>query len=116
MDDGTPRPGEWFDAFVRWAMDVLARPDAKVFMHSAMGSNRGPNGAFAVLLMLGWEPGAALELIRSQRPHAYAQISNAEDACLWFHEDVSTDTAQKSADYTRDLCVASHCAWPPAKP
>lgn len=51
VDDGAPRSGEWFDAFVRWVVDVLAGPDTKVLVHCAMGSNRGPSGAFAVLLM-----------------------------------------------------------------
>lgn len=96
-DDGTPRSGEWFDAFVPWVLEVLDLPDTKVLVHCAMGSNRGPSGAFTVLLMLGWEPGAALDLIQSQRP--YAQIRYAEDACLWFQETAAVEPVRMSADY-----------------
>lgn len=97
-DDGAPRSGEWFDAFVPWVVDVLAQPETKVLVHCAMGSNRGPSGAFAVLLMLGWEPGAALDLIQSQRP--YAQIRYAEDACLWAHDRTRAGNARRSNDYS----------------
>lgn len=50
-----------------------------------------------MLLVLGWEPGAALDMIQSQRP--YAQVKYAEDACLWFHSVSKPSTAQQSADY-----------------
>lgn len=96
-DDGSPRSPAWFDAFVPWAFSALEAPESRVLVHCAMGSNRGPSGAFAVLLVLGWKPGAALDMIQSQRP--YAQVKYAEDACLWFHSVSKPSTAQQSADY-----------------
>ena len=61
-----------------------------------MGSNLGPSGAFAILLMLGWTPDDALQASRAQRP--YAQIQYAENACLWVHSVTAAPLAQRSAD------------------
>lgn len=50
--------------------------------HCHMGINRGPAMGFAVLLAQGWDPVAALDLIRTQRPIAF--VSYAEDALDWW--------------------------------
>ena len=61
-----------------------------------MGSNRGPSGAFAILLMLGWTPDDALRSIQTQRP--YAQIQYAEDARQWVHSVTAAPLTQRSED------------------
>lgn len=96
-DGGLTKPAGWFAFFVPWALAVLDEPNQRLLVHCAMGSNRGPSGAFAILLMLGWTPGRALQSIQAQRP--YAQIRYAEEACLWFHSVTAAPLAQRSADY-----------------
>lgn len=101
-DDGATKPAGWFASFVPWALAALDDPSHRLLVHCAMGSNRGPSGAFAILMMLGWAPDDALRSIQTQRP--YAQIQYAEDACLWVHSVTAAPPAQRSADYA----VISH--------
>lgn len=96
----TPVGSRWFrhaGGIVPWALAALDDPSHHLLVHCAMGSNRGPSGAFAILLMLGWTPDDALHVIQSHRP--YAQIQYAEDACLWVHSVTAASVAQRSADY-----------------
>lgn len=56
---------------------------AKVLVHCHMGINRGPSGAFAVMLDWGKDPLVAFDLIRKARP--IAGIAYAEDALYADH-------------------------------
>lgn len=96
-DDGSTKPAGWFASFVPWALAALDDPRHRLLVHCAMGSNRGPSGAFAILLMLGWTPDDALRSIQTQRP--YAQIQYAEDARQWVHSVTAAPLTQRSADY-----------------
>ena len=95
-DDGSTKPDGWFASFVPWALAALDDRSHRLLVHCAMGSNRGPSGAFAILLMLGWTPDDALRSIQTQRP--YAQIQYAE-ACLWVHAVTAAPLTQRSEDY-----------------
>lgn len=96
-DDGSTKPASWFATYVPRALATLDEPSQRLFVHCAIGSNLGPSGAFAILLMLGWTPDDALQASRAQRP--YAQIQYAENACLGVHSVTAAPLAQRSADY-----------------
>jgi len=68
------------------ASAALANPDTKILVHCHMGINRGPSGAFAVLLGLGHEPVEALQMIRAARP--IAAIAYWADVLRW-HDAVT---------------------------
>lgn len=72
-------PAELFDTLVERAVAEI-KNGGKVLVHCHMGINRGPSGAFAVLLALGMTATEAFDLIRKERPIAY--IDYAEDALL----------------------------------
>jgi len=82
-DAGQTMPDEWFFDGVDFASEALTDPDAQVLAHCHMGINRGPSMAFAILLVTGMEPVAALTAIRLARP--IAAISYAGDALEWWH-------------------------------
>jgi len=67
-DDGQPKPVEWFQKSIEFALDALAKPFAKVYAHCAAGVNRGPSTAYAILLALGLSPQEAEDQIRKNRP------------------------------------------------
>jgi len=80
-DMGQTILGEYFQTLTDWADAALADPRAKLLVHCHAGVNRGPSGAFAVLLAQGWEVAAALDAIRAARPIAW--IDYADDAVEW---------------------------------
>lgn len=80
-DAGQRIPHAWFERLTAWAREALADPEAKVLVHCHMGINRGPSGAFAILLDQGWGVPAALGAIRRARP--IAAIDYAGDALDW---------------------------------
>ena len=82
VDGGEPLPDEWFEEVTSWATARMAE-GLGVLVHCHSGVNRGPSGAFAVLLRLGWDPVDAIERIREVRPTAV--VSYAEGALDWWH-------------------------------
>jgi len=80
-DAGYLMPDEWFDDGVTYALDQIG-DNCVVLAHCQMGINRGPSMGFAILLAQGWDPIAALELIKSRRP--IVRIAYAEDAIRWW--------------------------------
>jgi dual specificity phosphatase 3 len=54
---------EWFDEIVRWALESLADPNAKLLTHCHMGINRGPSAGYAedALRWHHWATGASPE-------------------------------------------------------
>jgi dual specificity phosphatase 3 len=102
-DDGGCMPHDWYDAGTGWVLDVLdADPDHVVFVHCHMGINRGPSLTYAAMLAMGYDPVAAIELIRNARP--VAAVGYAEDALEWFH--VSRDIAADERRAERDALGA----------
>lgn len=67
-DDLEAKPAEFFFRGVRFALDALALPHAKVLVHCASGIHRGPMLALAILRVLGYSRHDALGLLRARRP------------------------------------------------
>jgi hypothetical protein len=66
-DDFEPKSPEFFDRGVRFAKRVLANKNNKLFVHCAMGINRGPMMTLAVMCSMGWKLKAAQRLIKKFR-------------------------------------------------
>ena len=80
-DDGEPKSPSWFGRIVRFALDALRDPDARVYLHCAAGINRGPSAAYVVLRALGHSPGEAFGLIKAARSQAgIIYADSADDA------------------------------------
>jgi dual specificity phosphatase 3 len=88
-------PTDLFDQLVERAVAEI-KDGGKVLVHCHMGINRGPSGAFAVLLALGMEAAEAFDLIREVRPIAY--IDYAEDALLAHLQRERIPTRQAAAE------------------
>lgn len=98
IDDAGQRiPNLWFDQIVDSA--ELTPVGATTLVHCHMGINRGPSGAYALLLAAGHDPIDAIDLIRTRRP--IAAVGYAEDALRWWHHRSSADTAKRGADRRR---------------
>lgn len=67
-DDFLPKPARIFDEGVRFALEAMADPEAKVYIHCAAGVHRAPMMTLAVLRALGWKLEDAMETIQSLRP------------------------------------------------
>ncbi len=112
IDDvgGHVDPG-WFDQLIDAARPRTGDHTAGVLVHCHMGINRGPSGAYALLLETGFDPVEAIELIRTRRPIAGA--SYAEDALRWWHrrnaipEPVQREQREALAAWRRDNRVAT---------
>lgn len=77
-DDGEPKPFEWFERSLRFAMSALAIPGTRVCCHCYEGSNRSPSTALAILLAQGLGFEQALSLVLAAR--SQAKICYREDA------------------------------------
>lgn len=69
-DDFEPKPAELFFRGVRFALDALAQPHARILVHCASGIHRGPMMALAILRALGYARADALRLLQARRPQA----------------------------------------------
>ena len=98
VDGGQPLPDEWFDAVTSWAVARMAER-VGVLVHCHSGHNRGPSGAFAVLLRMSWDPVDAIELIREARP--IATVSYAEGALDWWHRVSQASVAVRAEQRER---------------
>jgi len=94
-DAGQQMPDSWFQSVADFA-DESALLGGGLLVHCHMGINRGPTGAYAVLLTRGWDPVAAIELIRTARP--IAAVGYAEDALRWWHRTNNTPTRQRRTE------------------
>lgn len=66
-DDFLPKPPEVFQRGVRFALDALADPAARLYVHCAAGVHRGPTMALALLCAQGWEIEDAKRHIQDRR-------------------------------------------------
>jgi len=107
-DLGQQMPDAWFDQGVDFTLDALTSPTAKVHVHCHMGVNRGPSLAYAVLLAQGYQPVAAMSLIRAARP--VAAVAYAEQALDWSHRRDGTPAGRRRQE-RREL-KAWRCANP----
>jgi protein-tyrosine phosphatase len=69
-DDLEPKPPSYFHPGIRFALEVLSRPETKLLVHCASGIHRGPLLALAILRVLGFDRHDALRLLRTRRPQA----------------------------------------------
>ena len=96
-DAGQHIPGIWFDELLATAESTA--PGAGTLVHCHMGMNRGPSGAYSVLLANGFDPVAAIDLIRLRRP--IASVAYAEDALRWWHDRNNTVEPRRRDDIAR---------------
>jgi protein-tyrosine phosphatase len=66
-DDFQPKAPAVFERGVRFAMDALEDPQAKLFVHCAAGIHRAPMMALAVLCATGYSLEQAKQLIQTKR-------------------------------------------------
>src|SRR6185312_17273946 len=66
-DDFTPKPPEFFERSVRFALEALADERAQLYIHCAAGIHRAPITTAAVLCGLGFELEEALSIISRRR-------------------------------------------------
>lgn len=98
-DAGQVMPDSWFTTITDFAARDTGSGDDGLLVHCHMGINRGPSGAYAVLLSRGIDPVEAIDLIRGNRP--IAAVSYAEDALAWWHRTTGASPSQRDADASR---------------
>ena len=69
-DDFLPKPAEFFWEGVRFALEALADPEAKVLIHCMAGVHRSPFMLLSVLRAMGWDLEEAIDRIQAARPQA----------------------------------------------
>ena len=108
-DAGQVISGDYFQTLADWAAAALSDPRSKVLVHCHAGVNRGPSGAFAVLLAQGWQVGPALDAIRGARPIAW--IDYADDAVEWYLANADPDVRAAAHDAVTDWRWRNHLAF-----
>ncbi len=74
-DDFEFKPPEVFESGVKFALEALEDPKAKLFIHCAAGVHRAPMMTLALLGVLGWTVDDAMDLIEAKRPVAdFAEV------------------------------------------
>lgn len=81
-DDGKPKPKEWFDYAVRFALQAYQTPGSILYVHCAAGVNRGPSLAYAILRSLGYSRSEAYDQIKHNRPQAVISYKADADRAL----------------------------------
>lgn len=69
-DDGKKKPPEWFQRSIEYALGVLSKPNAKLFVHCKAGINRSPATVFAILYAFGIPDDDAREHVLEARAKA----------------------------------------------
>lgn len=75
-DDLLPKPPDWFQRSIEFALPAFIKPGNKVYAHCAAGINRGPSTALAIMLALGLDEETAEALIRKARPQVMLAYKN----------------------------------------
>ncbi len=74
-DDFEFKPPEVFKCGVKFALEALEDPKAKLFIHCAAGVHRAPMMTLALLGVMGWTVDDAMDLIEAKRPVAdFAEV------------------------------------------
>lgn len=81
-DDGKPKPVDWFEKSITFALIALSQPGNKVYAHCFAGVNRGPSTAYAILRALGLNDVEAEGMIRVNRPIALIHYRKDADAAI----------------------------------
>jgi protein-tyrosine phosphatase len=67
-DDFEPKPSQVFERGIDFALAALDQGEAKLFIHCAAGVHRAPMMTLALLCVMGWSLGDAMDLIEARRP------------------------------------------------
>jgi protein-tyrosine phosphatase len=67
-DDFLPKPPELLKRGVDFALEAMADPKARVYVHCAAGVHRAPMMTLAVLCGMEWKIESAMRLIETRRP------------------------------------------------
>jgi protein-tyrosine phosphatase len=67
-DDFLPKPPELLKRGVDFALNAMADPESRLYVHCAAGVHRAPMMTLAVLCAMEWEIEAAMVLIETRRP------------------------------------------------
>lgn len=81
-DEGLGQPAGYWRRSVDFAVEVLADPEHRLYVHCAAGKNRGPAHAYAILLALGHPPDEARALIRKARRKATSRYFDDVEAVI----------------------------------
>jgi protein-tyrosine phosphatase len=74
-DDFEFKPPEVFERGVKFALEAMKDPKARLFIHCAAGVHRAPMMALALLGVMGWTVEDAMDLIEAKRPVAdFAEV------------------------------------------
>lgn len=69
-DDFQPKPDAFFDLSIRFALQALADPAHRVYVHCAAGIHRGPLTLVAILWAMGFDLDTAVAMVSARRPVA----------------------------------------------
>jgi protein-tyrosine phosphatase len=67
LDDGKPKPDEWFHQGVEFAMQALRGRGSRVLVHCRLGMSRAPSMVYAILRALGMGSEEAATRIKNAR-------------------------------------------------
>ncbi|MDC3961853.1 protein-tyrosine phosphatase family protein [Polyangium jinanense] len=78
LDDGKPKPDEWFFQGIDFVLGALRWPRAKALVHCKFGMSRAPSMMFAILVAQGISGDEAEARIQNARPAA--KVTYRKDA------------------------------------
>ena len=93
-DDWLPKLARFFWDGVRFTLEALKTPEARVLVHCAAGIHRGPMMLLAILRVLGHRPDSAMGMIAAARPQAAfpeVYVESVEDFIYEYHSDTNDD-------------------------
>lgn len=83
LDDGVhPKPVEWFEKAINFALEALVKPGTIIYTHCAAGVNRGPSLTYAIMRAIGYSGAEAYLKIKERRPQAMMAYANDADQAL----------------------------------
>ena len=82
-DDFSPKPAEFFERSIRFALAALADEQAQVYVHCAAGIHRAPLTTAAILHALGFELNDAIHLVAARRAGADFPEVYVDSLRLW---------------------------------
>ena len=81
-DDGQPKPVEWFQRSLRFAMPLFAQSGPVLLCHCVDGFDRSAVTVYAILRAFGMTREEAWVMIKSHRPEALWRYQADADAAL----------------------------------
>ena len=78
LDDGKPKPDEWFFAGIDFAVSALRNPESRLLVHCKFGMSRAPTMVYAILRVLCMSAEQAKQCISKAR--TVARVTYPDDA------------------------------------